>query len=179
MYFINIFSNYINDWQFIERLTTAVDQFELLLPLTLSINQFTFYVSSREVTKIPPLAQKPLPKYAFNVLKSNNYEVRIIGNYAMPSLRIWLIMKWSRGRVLRLSELRHVRCIIIFLRFKRWTSLMSFLPLTPALRVKLRWLWVGPSPFSGKYICNFFPSPFLSCQLGLFQPIPRRRLMPL
>ena len=46
MYFINIFSNYINDWQFIERLTTAVDQFELLLPLTLSINQFTFYVSS-------------------------------------------------------------------------------------------------------------------------------------
>lgn len=88
MYFINIFSNYINDWQFIERLTTVVDQFELLLPLTLPINQFTFYVSSREVTKIPPLAQKPLPKYAFNVLKSNNYEVRIIGNYAMPSLRI-------------------------------------------------------------------------------------------
>ena len=92
MNFINIFSNYINDWQFIERLTTTVDQFELLLPLTLPINQFTFYVSSREVTKIPPLAQKPLPKYAFNVLKSNNYEVRIIGNYAMPSLRISLIM---------------------------------------------------------------------------------------
>lgn len=98
MYFINIFSNYVNDWQFIERLTTAVDQFELLLPLTLPINQFTFYVSSREVTKIPPHAQKPLPKCAFNV-------------YHM---------------------------YIIFLRFKRWTSLMSFLPLTPALRVKLR-----------------------------------------
>ena len=35
MYFINTFSNYINDWKFIEHLTTAVDQFELLLPPTL------------------------------------------------------------------------------------------------------------------------------------------------
>lgn len=51
MYFINIFSNYINDWKFIEHLTTAVDQFELLLPPTLPINQFTFYFSSIEVTK--------------------------------------------------------------------------------------------------------------------------------
>ena len=88
MYFINTFSNYINDWKFIEHVTTAVDQFELLLPLTLPINQFTFYFSSIQVTKIAPLSQKPLPKCAFNVLKSNNYEVRIIGNYAMASLRI-------------------------------------------------------------------------------------------
>lgn len=86
MCFINIFSNYINDWQYMEHLTTAVDQFELLLPPTLPINQFTFYVSSIEVKKIPPLAQKPLPKCAFDVLKSNNYEVRIIGIYAMTSL---------------------------------------------------------------------------------------------
>lgn len=36
MYFINTFSNYINDWKFIEHLTTAVDQFE---PLRKSLYQ--------------------------------------------------------------------------------------------------------------------------------------------
>ena len=50
--------------------------------------------------------------------KSNNYEVRTIGIYAMPRLSILLIMQWSRGEILRLSELRHVKCLSYFSALK-------------------------------------------------------------